>query len=181
MPGAAPQRRSPSSTSAATAHQFHRRHRLAQARTYERQHQLPGRPDPPLGTGRIRSRLDNIRFDVRPVSSAAPELGVWAMMILGTGCAGAALRRRRALARLRRRFHGSFTPNGTPAGTAMTETGRRRAAWGAAAGASTCTARIPPTGRSSPSQAASSRSSARPWTPSASPWSSPTVRPGSEP
>ncbi|MBP6878112.1 MAG: PEPxxWA-CTERM sorting domain-containing protein [Phenylobacterium sp.] len=41
--------------------------------------------------------LDNVRFDVRPASSAVPEPGTWAMMILGTGCVGAALRRRRAL------------------------------------------------------------------------------------
>lgn len=41
--------------------------------------------------------LDNIRYDVRAIGSAVPEPGVWAMMILGTGCVGAVLRRRRAL------------------------------------------------------------------------------------
>lgn len=41
--------------------------------------------------------LDNIRYDVRAIGSAVPEPSIWAMMILGTGCVGAALRRRRTL------------------------------------------------------------------------------------
>lgn len=40
--------------------------------------------------------IDNIRYDVRPVvAGAAPEPGTWALMIVGCGAAGTALRRSR--------------------------------------------------------------------------------------
>ena len=40
--------------------------------------------------------FDNVKLDVVPVQvSAVPEPGTWAMMIVGTGLAGATLRRRR--------------------------------------------------------------------------------------
>lgn len=37
--------------------------------------------------------MDNITFDVRPLASAVPEPGAWALMLLGFGLAGSALRR----------------------------------------------------------------------------------------
>ena len=38
--------------------------------------------------------LDNIRYDVRPLTSAVPEPTSWALMIVGFGVAGMGLRRR---------------------------------------------------------------------------------------
>ncbi|WP_293379098.1 PEPxxWA-CTERM sorting domain-containing protein [Phenylobacterium sp. SCN 70-31] len=45
--------------------------------------------------------MDDLNLTLRtadPVAAAVPEPGAWALMILGFGAAGAALRRRRGLA-----------------------------------------------------------------------------------
>ena len=41
--------------------------------------------------------LDNIRFDARAITAAVPEPATWAMMILGFGLIGGAMRRRSGL------------------------------------------------------------------------------------